>query len=115
MYKNLKEMLGGNTEEMNRVNNALFGYLIGKSVKSNKVDLDSLLKSLESMDGVDPGGVVAELGFDAAALKEARKVVDGFNGSKEIDIDLVGEMFQAGAAPRATGQAIDVSKYFWDP
>jgi len=111
MYKNLKEMLGGNTEEMNRVNNALFGYLIGKSVKSNKVDLDSLLKSLESMEGVDPGGVVAELGFDASALKEARKVVDGFNGSKEIDIDLVTEMFQAGAAPRATGQAIDVSKY----
>lgn len=111
MYRNLEELLGKGSKEMDQVNQGLFGNMILQSSSGSKINLETLLNNIEKMEGVDPGGLASKLGFDLSAIKDARKAVKAFSGAKEVDIDLLGELLQSGAAKEGAGLSSDVTKY----
>tara|TARA_R100000963_G_C4642129_1_gene105755 strand:- start:1262 stop:2521 length:1260 start_codon:yes stop_codon:yes gene_type:complete len=85
--------------------------MILQSSSGSKINLETLLNNIEKMEGVDPGGLASKLGFDLSAIKDARKAVKAFSGAKEVDIDLLGELLQSGAAKEGAGLSSDVTKY----
>jgi len=91
MYRSLEELLGKGSKEMDQVNQGLFGNMILQSSSGSKINLETLLNSIEKMDSVDPGGLASKLGFDLSAIKDARKAVKAFS-SNEVDIDALGEI-----------------------
>jgi len=110
MYRNLEELLGKGSKEMDQVNQGLFGNMILQSSSGSKINLETLLNSIEKMDSVDPGGLASKLGFDLSAIEDARKAVKAFKGAKEVDVDLLGELLE-GAAKEGAGLSSDVTKY----
>ena len=111
MYRNLEELLGKGSKEMDQVNQGLFGNMILQSSSGSKINLETLLNNIEKMDSVDPGGLASKLGFDLSAIEDARKAVKAFNGAKEVDVDLLGELLQSGVAKEGAGLSSDVTKY----